>query len=775
MTFPTSHSDQAMRIYLALAQYPILQTPIRERMRQAMFDAGVIAPKQFEAEVRKRALQSQKREGLDDPFSEETAETWETRLSRVRDYLTDFYFGYNLPYDRFEKIVKDVISDNKASFDDVSVSFNPELAPIEMLFDHAQAISRLPPQEAKEQTPRLQEIIVVLIRKLISDHLAYINIAKEWFDIQDLIDVQRRKIGYGKIGGKAAGMLLASRILKAVASEEIRESIRIPTSYYLGAGVMYTFMSYNNLMHWHNQKYKPTEEIYADYPKIVQEYEAGDFPQDIEERLRKLLRNVGDKPLIVRSSSLLEDNFGTSFAGKYESVFCPNQVSLEENYRCLTRAIAHVYASGVNPDALLYRQKQGLLDYDERLAILIQVVQGERFGKYFLPHASGVGFSRNLYRWTPKIERDAGFLRLVWGLGTRAVDRVGDDYPQLVALSHPLLRPETSTQDIRHYTQHQVDLINLESNSLETLPVHEVLNSKYGPLRYLAQVDEGGYLSPIRSIPLGKDPSSFVLTFEGLLRNTPFTKRMRSMLSTLEKHYGGPVDTEFTLSISPEGEVTTTILQCRPQSHSEMAEVEIPDQINRDKIIFNSYRMIPRGKVEGIRYVLFIPPEEYYAIPTKADRLALARAIGRLNARLDEEAFICVGPGRWGTNNPDLGIRVSYSDIYHTKALIELSGKEISMEPDPSFGTHFFQDLVESHIYPLAVYLDEERTIFREDFFYQSDNVLLELAPQEEDFQDALHVIDVAAYRPGHLMDLVMSDSQKEAVAYLKPKSNKKE
>jgi len=775
MTFPTSHSDQAMRIYLALAQYPILQTHIREQMRQVMFDAGVITPKKFEAEVRKRALESQKREGLEDPFGEETAETWEVRLSRVRDYLTDFYFGYNLPFERFEKIVKRALSDNRSSRKEISVSFNPELAPIEMLFDHAQAIAKLPPQEAKGQTPRLQEIIVVLIRKIISDHLAYINIAKEWFDIQDLIDIQRRKIGYGKIGGKAAGMLLAARILREVASKEIKSSITIPTSYYIGAGVMYTFMSYNNLMHWNNQKYKPTEEIYDDYPTIVEEYEGGEFPPDIEERLRKMLHKVEGKPLIVRSSSLLEDNFGTSFAGKYESVFCPNQGTPEENFHELVKAIAHVYASGLNPDALIYRRKQGLLDYDERLAILIQEVQGERFGDYYLPHTSGVGFSRNLYRWTPKIEREAGFLRLVWGLGTRAVDRVGDDYPRLVALSHPMLRPETSAKDIRHYTQHHVDLINMQTNEMETLPVHEVLSARYPPLRYLAQIDEGDYFSPIRSLPMGKDPSDFVITFDGLLRQTPFSERMRAILTTLETHYQGPVDTEFTLKITKRGKLTITILQCRPQSHSEMAEIEIPDNIPSDKIIFSSYRMIPRGRVKKIKYVLFIPPEKYYALATKQERFALGRAIGRVNARLESDNFICVGPGRWGTNNPDLGIHVSYSDIYHTRALIELSGEEISHEPDPSFGTHFFQDLVESNIFPLAVYLDDERTIFRKEFFYTSKNVLLDVLPKEDQFEETLHLIDVSKVRPGHLLELVMSDSEKEALAYLKPISEYKE
>ena len=155
---------------------------------------------------------------------------------------------------------------------------------------------------------------------------------------------------------------------------------------------------------------------------------------------------MGQQPLIVRSSSLLEDNFGTSFAGKYESHFCPNQGTPEENLRDLTQAIARIYASILNPDALLYRRAKGLQDYDERMAILIQVVQGERFGRYYLPHAAGVAFSRNLYRWSPQIRREDGFVRLVWGLGTRAVDRVGNDYPTPGSPQPSAAAPEASVK-----------------------------------------------------------------------------------------------------------------------------------------------------------------------------------------------------------------------------------------------------------------------------------------------------------------------------------------
>jgi len=153
--------------------------------------------------------------------------------------------------------------------------------------------------------------------------------------------------------------------------------------------------------------------------------------------LREILARVGHKPLIVRSSSLLEDNFGTSFAGKYDSFFCPNQGSPEENLEALLRAIARVYASTFCPDALSYRRQMGLLDYDERMAILLQEVQGERHGDHYFPTLAGVGFSHNPFRWTTKIRQEDGFLRLVFGLGTRAVDRLANDYARMVALSHP--------------------------------------------------------------------------------------------------------------------------------------------------------------------------------------------------------------------------------------------------------------------------------------------------------------------------------------------------
>ena len=765
-------TDRALRIYLALAQYPIIRTRIRERMRRELFRRGVITPKQFETEVREKAVQSQAREGLHNPFAEESAEIWETRLARIRSHLTDFYFAYNLQYELFEHIIRDVLAERMQGTEDILILFNAELAPQEMLFDQAIAIQNLPPDEYLRFEHRLHELIVVLIRRMISDQLAYINIAKEWFTINDLIEIGNRKIGHGKIGGKAAGMLLAARILSEVADDDIKESIRIPESYFLASDVMYEFMLYNDLLHWAEQKYKSLDVIRDEYPVIQEEYLKAELPPDIVNRLSTILRSIGKKPVIVRSSSLLEDNFGTSFAGKYESVFCPNQGTHEENLEALVKAISIVYSSGFNPDALMYRQSKGLLDYDERLAILIQAVEGENFDNYYMPVASGVGFSRNLYRWAPQIRRSDGFIRLVWGLGTRAVDRVGNDYPRMVALSHPILRPESSTKAIRRYSQQYVDVINIEENKFETLDIEDVLNSRYPPVRFIAQIDQGGYLTPIRSSLMDTKSDQFVITFDGLIQRTEFAERMRKILNLLEEHYRLPVDMEFAVYIddprATQPEVLISVLQCRPQSQSKIVEAQLPEDIPEEDIIFSTERMVPQGIVERITHVLFVAPEAYLSLPNPSDRSSLGRIIGRLNSTLKETTFICVGPGRWGTSNPDLGVHIGYGDIYNTKALIELAGEDFGLTPDPSFGTHFFQDLVEANIYPLAVYLDDPGVEFNRSFFYKTPNRLNEFLRVEPEIEKCIRLVAVDDFRHHHHIELVMDDEQGQAVAYLK-------
>ncbi len=761
--------DNVLKIFLALSQYPILKTSIRTRMRRELYARGIITRDNLHAEIDKKAVESQVREGLHNPLEEEPADVWEIRRLRIRDTLTDFYFGHNLPYEEFEKIVRQTLAE-RGSPDSEFVWFNPELAPQEMLFEQAEMIEAMPAEERKKYEARLKELKVVLIRTIISDQLKYIKIARKWFTVADLKEIRARKIGGGKVGGKAAGMLLAMRIIQQNAPPEIAARFRLPVSFYLGSDVFYNFLTFNNLMHWNGQKYKTDEEMRADFPALREDFQRGQFPIEITESLERILLEAQDRPLIVRSSSLLEDNFGTSFAGKYESIFLPNQGSREEKLAALTRAITTIYASVLNPDALMYRHLKDLADYDERIGILIQFVEGEKTGRYYFPHAAGVAFSRNLYRWSPQIKQEDGFLRLVLGLGTRAVDTVGDDYPRLVALSHPRLHSSSDARTIKRYSQQNVDVIDLQENKFATIPVHEALNVDYPPLRWIAQLYEEGDLVPIRSRISSLDKT--VITFDGLLARANFANTMKTALKILERYYKSPVDTEFAVEIinpDEQPDVRVTILQCRPQSHIESGtEAQLPADLKEEDIIFSTHTMVPQGAVQNINYVLFVPSEGYFALESQTERALLERSIGALNAAMKDETYIAVGPGRWGTSTPDLGVHVGYSDIYHARALVELAGEAIGASPEPSFGTHFFQDLMEANIYPLGVFLDDPQTIFVKEFFYNTPNRVKEfISVTNPRVLAALKVIAVSDYRKHHHLNLVMDAEKSHAAAFL--------
>lgn len=759
------------RVYLALAQYPILSERIRRRMRRALYDGGYMTREAFECEVKTISIKTQQNEGLHDPYFEEAGEIWEVRQQHVRDLLTDVYFIEHFTFERLQQIINEVLAEKGVSFQEVLYGHNPEQQSIEQVLKQALQIQNMPPGQRERYEARLHELRVVLIRSLISDQLPYIHIAKEWFTLDDLADIRQRKIGHGRIGGKAAGMLLAYRILMTQADEELRGCLKKPESYYIGSDEMYAFMAMNELFHWNDQKYKTEPEMRAEYPQILQDFERGRFAIDISEQLRDLLGKLGNKPLIVRSSSLLEDSFGTAFPGKYESVFCPNQGSLEENLSALQRAIARVYASTLNPNALLYRRSRGLQDYDERMGLLLQIVQGGRFGRYFLPHAAGVAFSRNLYRWAPQIRREDGFVRLVWGLGTRAVDRVGNDYPRLVALSHPTLRPSNAPKQIQRYSQQFVDVLDLEKNSFETLPISEVLTPDYPPLRYLAQRYEEGDFSTLRTRVSAQDMKNLVLTFDQFLTRTPFAGRMRNILRLLEQAYHGPLDMEFTVQLSaldtPRPKLCIAVLQCRPQSQIQAAEGRLPNDLGKDDILFSTRFVVPRGHIERVDYALFVPPEAYFALSTPALRSDLVRAIGRLNAALKGQHFVCFGPGRWGSSNPDLGVSIDYGDIYNAHALIELAGEGIGLPPEPSLGTHFFQDLLEAQIYPLAIYLDDTQNRFERRFFYEMPDRKEQFISIGAEIAGALRLVRVSDYRANAHMRIVMDDDEGQAIGFL--------
>lgn len=793
LTIGTQHDElhEAYGIHIRLAQYPILAPRIREAMRRELFDKGIITPQALELEVKQKAIVSQHREGLADPFGQESEPIWNERLSVIRDQLTDFYFAYNFPPERLNDIIQRTLTETAAPQQEpLTLGFNPELAPTDLLFSQGEMYESLPRDQQRQVRHHLREIIVVLIKSMLSDQLEYVGIAKEVFTMEDLKEIRRRLIGRGKIGGKAAGLLLARKILQiheeaatADGTEQevvvnVENSVQIPDSYFIGADVFYDFQTLNGFTHYMNQKYRRSEEIIADYPEIRELYTKGRFPDEIIHSLRAVLEEVGDSPLIVRSSSLLEVHFGAALAGKYETVFCANQGSPDENLEALLKAIGTVYASTLSPDALLYRQQMGLVDYDERMAVLIQKVEGTRYRHYLFPAVAGVGYSRNPIRWNPKIRREDGFLRLVTGFGTRAVERVANDYPRIVALSHPELRPFIGTSQTRKHAQHYIDVLDLKDHQMKTLPIDEVIGYDYPALRYLASLDKGGYIVPIFSRVTSSEGGRLIFTFDQLVKDNRFITLMKQILKKLERHHHWPVDIEFTVDIEPgypHADYTVRLLQCRPQvSRKERQAVEIPDDIPPSDLILQTTELVPHGSVSDVEYIIYVDPERYRRAPSYTAKLEIARVIGRLNEQLADESFILIGPGRWGSSDVDLGVKVTYADIYNAKVLVEVTMTHSGGGAEPSYGTHFFQDLVEAGIYPLPITLGQKHSVLNTAFLDDAPNKLAELSPRDADYSAFIKVVDLPAVSAGRTLEVVMNDEIERAVAYLKPISSRR-
>jgi hypothetical protein len=765
----------AIDIYIRLAQFPVLADKVRMRMRQELFSRGIIDEITFEDQVREKAIESQRRERLSDPYGQEEAHIWQKRKARVRDFQTDALFADNLGAVLLDQIIQEVLQNQPSPSVSSGLNFNPEISPWEVLFRQGEIYEQLPEEEFERGQHHLEEIKVVLIKRLISDQLPYIGVAKRVFKISDLRYIYDRRIGSGKIGGKAAGLMLAWRILQQQHGDDndIHPHIGIPQSYFIGTEVIYEFRLMNGLDHFMNQKYRTLAEIREEYPRIVEAHLAGNFPPTVVNQLRAVLADIGDSPLIVRSSSLLEDNFGYAFAGKYNSYFCPNQGTEEENLNALLDAVRRVFASTLNPDAILYRQKHGLIDYDERMAILIQKAVGKPYRQYYFPVLAGVAFSQNPFRWNNQIRREDGFLRLVWGFGTRAVDRVSNDYPRLIALSHPQLRPETTTKAIRQYSQWYIDVIDVEENSFKTLHVLDILDEKYPFLRYIASVSRDEYLQEIFSTASLQRDDEFILTFNGLTKDRRFINLMRTALQRLEAAYQRPVDVEFTVDILPgypQTEYRLHVLQCRPLSQrAEDRAVTIPRNIPPEKILFTSNRLVPDGRAEGIRYIVYIDPQAYYQLHDTTIKHELARAIGRLNKKLESESFILMGPGRWGSVNLDLGVHVTYGDIFNTKVLVEIAVAHNGHIPELSYGTHFFQDLVEAGIHSLALHLGggPDGANFKWDFFHNAANNLGEILPEDVGLGRYLKVIDLDRLPGQPRLNVLMNGANEEAVGFL--------
>ena len=590
----------------------------------------------------------------------------------------------------------------------------------------------------------IDETVSQLCKIMVGREQRIRELAQSKFSLQDLVNINKRLVGSGFIGGKAAGMLLAQNILYTDTDFDWREQMEPHDSFYVGSDIFYSYIIENG---WWMQlmKQKTKEGYFKLAPEMKENMLKGKFPDEVQERFREMIEYFGQSPIIVRSSSLLEDSFGNAFAGKYESIFLVNQGGPESCYKQFEDAVRKVYASTMGEDALMYRLKRGLDQHDEQMALLVQRVSGSYKKQYFFPDLAGVGVSYNTFAWEPDLDPKAGMLRLVLGLGTRAVDRVEDDYPQTIALDEPLLRPYSKNEDAMKFSQHNVDLLDINQNSLATISFDKMLEDDLDIRLELVATRDHKAEKRVKQIGL-KNREVWSLTFEKLLSKTDFTETMRKMLKTLEKYYKYPVDIEFTVNFTDEDNYKINLVQCRPlQTKGLRPKVEIPENIPTEKILFNSCGYTMGGNIcQAINRVIYVEPEEYIQL-TLTEKYDIARLVGELNRQLsnkDAMPTLLFGPGRWGTTTPSLGVPVNFSEINNVTVLAEVAYEGANLMPDLSFGTHFFQDLVEGDIFYVALFPKKEDVTLNKELLEKMPNKLADLMPKSEKYAHVVKVYD---------------------------------
>ncbi len=592
-----------------------------------------------------------------------------------------------------------------------------------------------------------------MVSMLMTDDEKMAQLIFKNFKYRDYIQVHSRMIGTGKIGGKAVGMLLARKIIERHCPE-VAIHFEPHDSYFVGSDIYYTYIIHNDFWDlWLYHKANPTDEQIAQM--VREKLMTGQFPESIRSQFKRLLDYYGSSPIIVRSSSLLEDGFGNAFAGKYESVFCVNGGSLKKRLESFEDAIRIVYESTMSPSALEYRRRRNLLECDEQMALLVQRVSGSRLGQYYFPMAAGVGYSYNSYPWSDQLDPKAGMLRLVAGLGTRAVDRTEGDYPRLVNLDNPKIRMHNKMADRHKYSQHKMDVLDIETHELTSKRV-EQLRSVILPWhrkQLYSHDTEAEWMFRER----GEYREVLFVDCERLIENQEFISCMQKILLTIQEMYQTPVDIEYAINTSEDDEFIINLLQCRPLLATTSQKYELPKLKESDTFLHIVKNAMGTTRDIDINVIVYIDPHAYYTL-NYAKKPNVAREIGKINHYFKDKNLnmILITPGRIGTSSPELGVPVTFAEISGFNTIVEVAYSKVGYMPELSFGSHMFQDLVEAEILYLAC-------MENQDTIHYNPSLL------KNEYQTCQDIIDpslqsiIQVYQP-QSMKLVYDSMDREAI-----------
>lgn len=561
------------------------------------------------------------------------------------------------------------------------------------------------------------------------------------FSTEDFRKVWERRIGDGLIGGKACGLLVARKLIK-VKLPEFGDFIEPHNSFFIGSDVFCKYLEQNDCTLL-REKHRREKEHFKEADELKGRLRNGAFPDTIREEFVKILRHYGTTPIIVRSSSFLEDGYGNAFSGKYESIFCMNQGSEEERLLELQDAVRQVYASTMNPSAIEYRRKRKLLDVDEQMALLVQKVEGERYDDIYFPVAAGMGCSYNPYKWMEHMNPDAGMLRIVVGLGTRAVERTPGDYPRLVGLDRAQANIRTTIAERHKFSQRQVDVLDFSENKLTTKPLETVIKkmTDWQKKLVLSRDSDAEYMLSQRR----QFRKVYFADCQGLVERNDFVRMMRKVLKMLETEYERPVDVEFAVKSTGEGTWKVNLLQCRPLQTAASENVVIPEGIDGELLFDVRRTSMRRSKKEKLDIIVWVDPQAYYEYPY-AKKPDVGRMISQINQYYEEEdkKLMLLVPGRIGTSSPELGVPVVYADISQFIAICEVAYSKAGYRPELSYGSHMFQDLVEADVYYGAINENSKTRLYQPELLDRFPDVFLKIWMDEKELAGIIKVFDVS-------------------------------
>lgn len=497
------------------------------------------------------------------------------------------------------------------------------------------------------------------------------------------------RMGDGSLGGKARGLAFLNRLIEKHSLTDRYEniSISIPRSIVISTEYFDEFILENGL------QYVIDSELSDD--EILSEFVASRLPEGLISGLKTYLKTV-DTPLAVRSSSKLEDSNYQPFAGVYSTYMIPHVDNKDMMLRILDKAIKSVYASVFYNGSRTYIQTTGNLQSEEKMAVVIQNICGSEHNGLYYPLISGVGRSVNFYPIGGERMED-GIVNVVFGLGKSVVEggktlRFSPEFPKkILQLSQPYLAMRDSQKmmfalDLRPGA---FKISRNEGVNLAHIPVTEVIpdyaNSNLVFSTYSAVNS--------RIVPGVEESGARIVSFDVILKygKYPLAKALSEIMDICRKELLCEVEIEFAADVAPSGKLSLKLLQVRPiSSYSAEQEVNFDElKTSLGTLFLESGKALGNGFVNDVSHIVYIAPDKFNSLSTREIAAELAEINNTFKSR--NEGYILIGPGRWGSSDPNLGIPVIWSDISEAKMIVEYSMPGFQVEP--SQGTHFFQNI----------------------------------------------------------------------------------